>query len=129
MAKTGKPWISQYPRRKDGGFQNGTLRSQIRKAKIACDKAEYNAANIAFENMDDMFEQLQHAMSELQEATDMFAEMYNIDRDMAKANYIKANADQFVNPDVFLEPDQKAYEFINSACADIIAEQKKTSQS
>ena len=126
--KTGKPWVSQYPRRKDGGFQNGDLRLQIRKAKLAIDAAEYNSVNIGFETIEDMFEQLQHAMSELQEATDMFAEMYNIDRDEAKASYIKANAESFIQPDVFLEPEETPEEFINSACAELIAEQKETPQ-
>ena len=128
MAKTGKPWVSQYPRRKDGGFKNGDLRFQIRKAKLAIDAAEYNSVNIGFETIEDMFEQLQHAMSELQEATDMFAEMYNIDRDEAKASYIKANAESFIQPDVFLEPEKTEQEFIDSVVDEFLAEQKETPQ-
>ena len=129
MAKTGKPWISQYPRRKDGGWENTDLRNQLHAAKLACDVAEFNSFDVLRTGKAQMFTQIQDAMSKLQEAADMFAEMYIIDRDEEKAAFIKINADQFINPDVFLEPDQKAYEFINSACADIIAEQKKTSQS
>ena len=126
MAKTGKPWVSQYPRRKDGGFGNGDLRLQIRKAKIACDVAEYNCVDICFEGIEYIFEQLQHAMSQLQEATDMFAEMYNIDRDEAKASYIKANAESFIQPDVFLEPEKTEQESIDSVVDEFLAEQKET---
>ena len=123
MAKTGRPWISQYPRRKDCGWENTDLRRQLRSAKLACDVAEFNSFDVLRTGKAQMFTQIQDAMSKLQEAADMFAEMYIIDRDEEKAAFIKINADQFINPDVFLEPDQ-----INSACADISAEQKETSQ-
>jgi hypothetical protein len=126
--KKGKPWVSQYPRRKDGGFKNGDLRLQIRKAKLAIDTAEYNSVNIDFGAIDPMFELLQHAASQLQEATDMFAEMYNIDRDEAKARYIKTNFDCFVRPDLFLEPEETEQEFIDSVVDEFLAEQKMTPQ-
>lgn len=128
MPKTGKPWISQYPRRKDGGWENTDLRNMLRAAKMACDRAEFISFDVLRIGKVQMFTEIQDAMSKLQEAADMFAEMYIIDRDEEKAAFIKINADQFKNPDVFLEPEQTAEEFINSACAEF-AEQKKTSQS
>ena len=124
----GQPWISQYPRRKDCGWENTDLRRQLRSAKLACDVAEFESIDILRYGKTEMFSLIQDAMSKLQEAADMFAEMYIIDRDEEKAAFIKEHADQFENPDIFLEPDQKTYEFINSACAEF-AEQKKTSQS
>ena len=128
MAKTGKPWISQYPRRKDCGWENTDLRNMLRAAKLACDRAEFESVDILRIGKTEMFSLIQDAMSKLQEAADMFAEMYIIDRDEEKAAFIKEHADEFESPDVFLEPEQAAEEFINSACAEF-AEQKKTSQS
>ena len=107
MAKTGKPWISQYPRRKDGGWENTDLRNQLHAAKLACDVAEFNSFDVLRTGKAQMFTQIQDAMSKLQEAADMFAEMYIIDRDEQKASYIKSNCDQFIEPERWLECEKE----------------------
>ena len=46
-------------------------------------------------------------MSRLQEADDMLNDRFKIDRDAAKAAYIKANKDSFADPTPFLEPEKE----------------------
>ena len=104
--KKGQPWTTQYPRRADGGWKDGNnVRSQLYSASIALDSALYNAVD-GYDPCD-LHDRIQEAMSRLQEADDMLADRYRFDRDTAKAAYIKANKDSFIEPAAFLEPESE----------------------
>ena len=103
--KKGQPWLTQFPRRSDGGWQNGNVRSQLYSASIALDSALYNAVD-GYDPCD-LHDRIQESMSRLQEADDMLNDRFKIDRDAAKAAYIKANKDSFADPTPFLEPEKE----------------------
>ena len=101
-------WVSQYPRRKNP--ENIiTIYDQLHAAVDAARKAEHEqvvaSANMGMVGVLKQFDLVQEAISQLQEAADMYSDLYKLDRGMAKASYIKANADKFSNPEVFLEEE------------------------
>lgn len=104
--KKGQPWLTQYPRRADGGWKDGNnVRSQLYEAHIALDDALFHAVDGY--DPEEQFDRMQDAYSRLQEAMDMLADRFRIDRDVAKASFIKANHDSFIDPAAFLEPEEE----------------------
>lgn len=103
--KKGQPWLTQFPRRNDGGWANGNnVRSQLHKALLALDDALYNAVDGY--DPSELNDRIMEVMSLTQEASDMLNERYKLDRDVAKASYIKTNKDSFQEPAAFLEPEE-----------------------
>ena len=104
--KKGQPWLTQYPRRADGGWKDGNnVRSQLYSASLALNAALYNSVDGYDPAV--LNDYLQESMSRLQEASDMLNERFKIDRDVAKAAFIKANKDSFIEPAAFLEPESE----------------------
>lgn len=107
MAKTSK-WVTQYPRRKNPQ-EIKTTYDQLHAAVDAARKAEHEqvvaTANMGMEDVIKQFDLVQEAMSQLQEAADMYTDLYKLDRGAAKASYIKANADMFHSPETFMEEE------------------------
>ena len=104
--KKGQPWLTQYPRRADGGWRDGNnVRSQLYSASLALNAALYNSVDGYDPAV--LNDYLQESMSRLQEASDMLNERFKIDRDVAKAAFIKANKDSFIDPAAFLEPEDE----------------------
>lgn len=103
--KKGQPWLTQFPRRSDGGWQNGNVRYQLYMASMALNDALFNSVD-GYDPCD-LHDRIQESMSRLQEADDMLNDRFKIDRDAAKAAYIKANKDSFADPTPFLEPEKE----------------------
>ena len=104
--KKGQPWLTQYPRRADGGWKDGNnVRSQLYEAHLALDDALYNAVD-GYDPCE-QHDRIQDVTSRLQEADDMLNERFKIDRDVAKAAFIKANKDSFIEPAACLEPESQ----------------------
>lgn len=102
--RIGKPWVSQFPRRADGGWKSGRdIRIQQHAATCAAHSAEF-AAKDGFDP-EELALVLMDAMSKQQETIDMLAERYNIDLNVLKAQFIKANADGFIDPTKYLDPN------------------------
>lgn len=108
MANKAK-WISQYPRRKNPQ-EIITVHDQLHAATKALHEAEYTQAKAMPTSLDAVLQQfavIQEAMSQLQEAADMFSDLFKFDRGAAKAQYLKANQDCFYNPEEFLETEDE----------------------
>ena len=103
--KKGQPWLTQFPRRADGGWENTNIRNQLHFAAFALDEALFWSTD-GFDP-DALNYMMMEAMSRLQEASDMLADRYRIDRDTSKAGYIKAKKDSFIEPAAFLEPESE----------------------
>lgn len=104
--KKGQPWLTQFPRRADGGWKDGNnVRSQLYKASQALSDALYNAVD-GYDPCE-LNDRIMEVQSLTQEAIDMVKDRYNIDRDAAKAAFIKTNKDNFIDPTPFLEPEQE----------------------
>ena len=71
MAIKAKPWVPQYPRRKDGTGKD--------------------------------IQEILHTA--VKEAMQTFLDIYKIDANEQKRQFIKADANRFLNPEVFLEEE------------------------
>lgn len=98
-------WVAQYPRRK-ASKDIITVHDQLHQAAEAVHTAEYEQGKTTPTSMDAVLERfgvIQEAISQLQEAADMYCDLFRFDKNQAKAGYIKANADSFIDPTSFLD--------------------------
>lgn len=108
MAKTGQPWIKQYPRRKDGGWQQGKdVRTLLHAASVAVHEAEFLCTDTSYTGSIGLWQQMQESASLLQEAMETYLDIYRINADEQKAAYIKANCDQFIEPERWLDSEKE----------------------
>ena len=103
MAIKAKPWVPQYPRRKDGTGKD--IQEILHTAVKAAHETEFNALNMTFDGRLKLWQGMMECESLIQEAMQTFLDIYKIDANEQKRQFIKADANRFLNPEVFLEEE------------------------
>lgn len=103
MAVKAKPWKPQYPRRKDGTGKD--VQEILHNVVNAAHEAEFSASNMSHEGRVKLWHGMMEVESLIQEAMQTFMDIYKIDANEQKRQFIKADVNRFLNPEVFLEEE------------------------
>ena len=104
--KKGQPWLVQYPRLIEGGWKDGNdMRTQVHNAVCELHECEFDAKD-GYDPAE-FAERLMRADALVQECFGMLMDRYRLDLDAIKTAFIKGNADHFIDPVPFLEPEEE----------------------